>query len=407
MAGFDMRARDTHFVTKLRWSLPWLSSYPVWAMRESLRQLENAGGLRHLILLVANHFEPAWNEQGLPMDWSTQRSRLDDWCRQAHRIGNAVHDADGTPFRHTYFFPGEQYHRLLLERLAELQSEGLGEVEIHLHHGVKYPDNALNLKRVLEEFRNVLAEEHRCLSQLHGTGQPMYGFVHGNLALANSSGGRFCGVDSEMQVLAETGCYADFTLPSAPDQSQVRRINAIYECGRPLQERSPHRTGRNLNVHRTPVLPVLFTGPLLFDWRGSWPQLRMPKLEDGGLSAKRPPSLNRFRNWVRAGVGVRGKSDWCFVKLYCHGFFDQDQPMMIGDGMRRFLDEMLELAERSGEFRVHFATAREAFNMAMAAVDDQPGEPGLYRDYKLRSIMDSKPVPSGEAAYLTGKASSQ
>jgi len=43
----------------------------------------------------------------------------------------------------------------------------------------------------------------------------------------------------------------------------------------------------------------------------------------------------------------------------------------------------------------------------MAAVDDQPGEPGLYRDYKLRSIVDSKPVPSGEAAYLTGKASSQ
>ena len=70
--------------------------------------------------------------------------------------------------------------------------------------------------------------------------------------------------------------------------------------------------------------------------------------------------------------------------------------MMIGDGMRRFLDEMLELAERSGEFRVHFATAREAFNMAMAAVDDQPGEPGLYRDYKLRSIMDSKPVLSDQ-----------
>ena len=67
---------------------------------------------------------------------------------------------------------------------------------------------------------------------------------------------------------------------------------------------------------------------------------------------------------------------------------------MIGDSMHRFLDEMLELVERSGELKVHFATAREAFNMAMAAVDAQPGEPGSYRDYKLRQIMDEKRASS-------------
>ena len=39
----------------------------------------------------------------------------------------------------------------------------------------------------------------------------MYAFVHGNFALANSAGGRYCGVDEEMQILAETGCYADMT----------------------------------------------------------------------------------------------------------------------------------------------------------------------------------------------------
>jgi hypothetical protein len=65
---------------------------------------------------------------------------------------------------------------------------------------------------------------------------------------------------------------------------------------------------------------------------------------------------------------------------------------MIGECMRRFLDEMLALSERTGEFKVHFATAREAFNIAMAAVDGQTGEPGLYRDYRLRSIMPVKPV---------------
>ena len=82
---------------------------------------------------------------------------------------------------------------------------------------------------------------------------------------------------------------------------------------------------------------------------------------------------------------------------------------MIGDSMHRFLDEMLELAERSGKLKVHFATAREAFNMAMAAVDAQPGEPGRYRDYKLRQIMDrisseqKQQTPSNqESLFLVG-----
>jgi len=70
--------------------------------------------------------------------------------------------------------------------------------------------------------------------------------------------------------------------------------------------------------------------------------------------------------------------------------------------MRRFLDEMLELAERSNELKVHFATAREAFNMAMAAVDAQPGEPGHYRDYKLRQIMDAKSQSSERESVFSG-----
>ena len=49
--------------------------------------------------------------------------------------------------------------------------------------------------------------------------------------------------------------------------------------------------------------------------------------------------------------------------------------------------EVLELAEQSGRFRIHFATAREAFNMVMAAVDGHAGDPGSYRDYHLHQIM--------------------
>jgi hypothetical protein len=84
---------------------------------------------------------------------------------------------------------------------------------------------------------------------------------------------------------------------------------------------------------------------------------------------------------------VRGQPLWNFIKLYCHGFFPQDQDAMIGDGVARALEQILELQERTRAFKLHFTTAREAFNIAMAAVEGLQGEPGEFRDYSLRSIM--------------------
>jgi hypothetical protein len=297
------------------------------------------------------------------------------------------------PFRHTNFFPAEQYERPLLDMLAGLQADGYGEVEIHLHHGVERPDTAENTRRQLEEFRDTLAEDHKCLARVVGEGpasQPKYGFVHGNWALANSAGGRFCGVDSEMQILADTGCYADFTLPSVPFQSQVPRVNAIYQCGHSFAKARPHRSGRSLKVGDSLTLPIIFTGPLVFDWTRRVRGFPVPRVEDGALAQNYPLTMDRLNRWRSAGIGVRDRPDWTFIKLYSHGFFDWDQDLMIGEQMKRFMGEVLEVAERTGEFKVHFASAREAFNMVVAAVDGKTGAPGAYRDYKLRQIMQER-----------------
>jgi hypothetical protein len=373
--------------TKLAWSLPWLLRYPLWRAAESVRRLTQHTGPQHLVFVIANHFEPGYDPSGVILDLPKQQARLEDWCEQARVIGEAVRDHDGTPFRHTNFYPAEQYHRPLLERMADLQREGLGEVEIHLHHGVEKPDTAENTRRELVEFRDALAEEHKCLSRLSDDGQPMYAFVHGNWALANSAGGRCCGVDTEMRILAETGCYADLTLPSAPDISQVSRINAIYQCGHPLDERAPHRSGPSMRVGMSPTLPLIFCGPLVFDWSRRKGPLRVPRMDNGALTGNYPLNNERLNRWRGAQIGILGRPEWVFIKLYCHGFFDEDQPAMIGPEMQRFLLEALELSERSGEFKLHFASAREMFNIAMAAIDGHDGEPGLYRDYKLRQIM--------------------
>lgn len=374
--------------TKLARSLPWLVRYPAWRAGGLVRRMTERGGTQHLILVVANHFEPSWTREKVLLDLPTQLARLEDWCEQARSIGEAVRDHDETPFRHTNFYPAEQYHRPILERMAELQAEGFGEVEIHLHHGVERPDTAENTRRALTEFRDRLAEEHQCLSREGADGPPRYAFVHGNWALANSARGRCCGVDSEMQILADTGCYADLTLPSAPDVSQVARINAVYECGHPLTERKPHRSGPNLRVGRRPEkLPIIFTGPLAFDWSRRKHGVPVPRLDNGALTGLYPPTLERLERWASARIGVAGRPEWVFIKLYCHGFFDEDQPAMIGEDMRRFLSEAAELGERTGKFKLHFASAREMYNMAVAAADGHAGEPGQYRDYRLKQIM--------------------
>ncbi|HEX6649238.1 MAG TPA: hypothetical protein VF075_06855 [Pyrinomonadaceae bacterium] len=371
---------DATFFQKLRWSIPWLVRYPFWRAGEVVRRLNEPTGPTHVIFLVANHWEPGTGAQAIP--------RVEHWMKMARETGNAIRDRDGMAFRHTNFYPAEQYERPLLEMLSALQAEGFCEVEIHLHHGVEAPDTAENTRRILTEFRDTLAEEHKCLSRESPMDPVKYAFVHGNWALANSAGGRWCGVDSEMEILAETGCYADFTLPSVPHQAQVARINAIYTCGKPLDQVKPHRSGPTVVTGKQPSLPIIFEGPLAFDWTRRLHSLPVPRLDDGSLAQNYPLTLKRFNRWRNVRVSVAGRPDWVFVKLYSHGFFDWDQDAMIGPQMRRFMTEVLEFSEKSKEFFVYFASAREAFNIVMAAVDGHSGSPGQYRNYKLRQIME-------------------
>lgn len=381
-----MNSSEASKLIKLKQNLPWLARYPFARAKSFLEQ--TAFEKKHLIFVIANHFEPAWSAGGF-LDLDSQRRRLDEYYKLARTTGEAVRDSDGTKFRHTNFYPAEQYDYQILDKMAEMQAEGLGEVEIHLHHGVEKPDTAENLRKVLTQFRDCLAEEHRLLSQFNGAGEPKYAFVHGNLALANSAGGKYCGVDEEMQILRETGCYADMTLPSAPEETQTPVINQIYECGLPLTEKIPHQTGESVRVYgKEPQLPLIFTGPLVFNWTRRIKGLPVPRIDDGALTASQPTDLARVNRWSSANITVKGRTDWIFVKLYCHGFFDYDQRACIGEDARRFFGEIVENGERKNKYKVHFASAREAVNMVFAAIDGREGNPNDYRNYRLRAIMD-------------------
>lgn len=371
-------------LTKFLRSLRWAPAY-AWQM---LARRADRKRRPDLILGLADHFEPAitpgrgWE----PAERSEQERRLERWCREYPKLVNDWHDSDGRPFRHTYFYPAEQYDAGLIDRLAEHCQAGWGELEIHLHHGVNGSDSSANTRRQILEFRDALASRG-CLSRMNGEGPPRYAFVHGNFALANSAHGRFCGVNDEMQILADTGCYADFTLPSAPNPSQISKINALYECALPLDQQAPHRRGRDLSCGRAPrIFPLVIQGPLMVNFarrKRGWP---FPGIENGALTTLNPPTMSRLRLWMQAAITVKGRPGWLFIKLHCHGMDPRDDEAMLGASMRRFLQDMASGAQDGCRFRVHYVTAREMVNIALAACDGRDGNAGDYRDYRLRAL---------------------
>ncbi len=369
---------------KLWNTLHWLPTY----LAQRLTRRQHPAAPVHLMIAVADHFEPSVVPQAheAHAERGEQERRVERWCRLYLQAVERWRDADGRPFRHTYFYPAEQYDQPLIARLAEHCRAGWGEMEIQLHHGVRAPDTAENTRRILLEFRDALVK-HGCLSRLDGMGPARYAFVHGNWALANSNSGRFCGVDGEMQILAETGCYADFTLPSAPDRAQVTKINSLYECGLPLNKRAPHRRGRDLRVGCRPaVFPLIVEGPLMPNFAKRAMGMPFPSIENGDLSAANPPTLERLQLWRAAGVSVRNRPEWLFIKLHCHGMDPRDDDVMLGPKLQQFLQRVVEGAQHNPHDHLHFVTAREMVNIILAACDGRQGNPGDHRDYRLRLI---------------------
>lgn len=347
-------------------------------------------GKVHLIFALADHFEPAI----VPSDgharapYGEQERRVERWCREYPKVIDQWRDHDGRPFIHTYFYPAEQYDRGLIARLAEHCHAGWGEIEIHLHHGIRVPDTAANTRSVVVNFRDALAFEHGCLSCVDGDADPRFAFVHGNFSLANSAGGLDCGVDEEMQLLAETGCFADLTFPTSSfHPSQPAKINSLYECGLPLSQRAAFRFGSDLTCGRIPKkFPLMVQGPLMLSSNPS--SGHRVRIENGAFTGTQPPTLRRLQLWKQAMISVRGRPDWLFLKLHCHGMDPTQEDGVLGKSFGRFLQLLVEGARERGEI-LHFVSAREMVNVILAACDGREGNPGKYRDYRFKPWRES------------------
>jgi hypothetical protein len=344
-----------------------------------------------ILFCIADHFEP--DHGAAPPE--LQRARVARWTREYPALG-AFRDSDGCSPRHTFFTPLEVYREEIVDALGALCAQGFGEVEVHLHHA---HDTSHDLRARLIWFRDTLASRHGLLGR-GPSGQPVYGFVHGNWALDNGGvDASTCGVNDELTILEQTGCFADFTMPAAPECAQSRVVNQIYYAeDDPNRSRSYDR-GVRMKVGSSSQAGLLICeGPLMLNWsrrvRGV-----LPRLETGTLDASplNRPTVDRFRRWVGAGISIEGRPEWIFVKVHSHGAKEANADVMLGSVMKAFHRDVLAEFNDGRRYRLHYVTARELYNIAKAAEAGKSGNAGEYRDFLLTPPPFTPACESGDA----------
>jgi hypothetical protein len=337
-------------------------------------------GELHVFFCIADHFEPMWNGAAAVQ----QCERVERWVSEYPRTTAGFVDSRGRGPQHTFFYPAEEYNAHLIERVAHLCRQGHGEMEVHLHHD---NDTPAQLRDTLESFKSRLHNVHGQLAK-NEQGNITYGFIHGNWALCNSlPDRRWCGVNDEITILRQTGCYADFTLPAAPSPAQTTTINSIYYAtSDPVRPKSHDRgVAARVGAASPPDSLLMIQGPTMLDWKKRRYVLP-PGLENGDLHGNFPPCVRRLKLWLRAQIGVIGRPDWIFVKLHTHGAPEHNASVLLGEPMQRFHESLRTFANSNEGFRFYYVTAREMADLVHQA-EQGANEPqfALKDDFRVRT----------------------
>lgn len=355
----------------------WLGSY--LSRRARLRHVRCEAFARapiHVVFCMVDHFEPI--SAGSTRD--QERARMRAWLDGYPPLAGRHHDSHGRPPQHTWFYPIEAYRSEYLDGLGELCQQGLGEIEVHLHHG---DDTSGTLEKKL---RQGLANfsKHGAQQTQEVPSRTAYGFIHGNMALDNARlDAAFCGVNDELTVLRNTGCYADFSLPTAPCISQSRMVNAIYYATDDPEQPKSFDTGVEVEVggRQTGDLMIV-PGPLSLNWRRrKWGLF--PRIDNSELQGSNPPSASRVQNWVNQHIHVNGRPEWVFVKVSCHGAEERSWDALFGKSAEEMYRALEALYRDQTGYRLHYVTARELYNIIKAAEAGKTGDPSQYKDFVI------------------------
>jgi len=276
---------------------------------------------RRIWLTIADHFEPWWHEP----DEATALARVERWARLWPAIAQRHRDSAGRPACYTFFYPEEQYHGAVMDALAAMHQRGIGDVEVHLHHD---GDSEQAFVERVTVFLQRLRHRHDLLHE--DENGIRFAFIHGNWALDNSRpDGRYCGLNNEISLLRDLGCYADMTLPSAPSPTQARMVNTIYWATDDPARPKSHDIGVPVTPGKRAVGDLLMIpGPLALNLR-EWRTPGVPKVEVGELAGNCIPTEHRARLWTSVAPRL---GDDVFVKLFTHGAPEKNAVPLLEQG---------------------------------------------------------------------------
>jgi hypothetical protein len=335
----------------------------------------------HIMFAVVDHFEPGNGNATLEQ----QKQRVDAWVKKYPEFASRHQDSDGIPPQHTFFFPPHYDTNDHLEKISKLCSQGFGEVEMHLHHDrmEPWPDDELSLKKkILDCIEAYSRYGIFCLPDK----RKAYGFIHGDWALANSlKDGEHCGVNDEISILKDTGCYADFTFPVS-NESQPKMANTIfYGTSSPLFPKGydKHVFPAESDAGSTEGL-MLIQGIIGLRWRSRIHMFK-PSIEQSNISGRDLPAPGRIDYWIRKAIHVEKKPNWIFIKIHGHGASSKKDVREALLGRRS--EDMFDYLERQyndGEkYVLHYVSAREMYNIIKAAENGEKGNPHNFRDYVI------------------------
>jgi hypothetical protein len=321
----------------LRTMRMWLPGYAATRLRSAASSRTTP--ITRLWVTIADHFEPWWRRA----DERTALERVGRWTRGWPRIAARHTDDAGQPPCYTFFYPEEQYHPAAIDALSRLAAMDIADVEVHLHH---HADSAGAFVDRVGRFIDCLSTRHALLRR--DDRGVRFGFIHGNWALDNSlPGGVACGLDNEITLLRRLGCYADFTLPSAPSPAQTRMVNTIYWAKDDPARPKSHDTGVPVTANGGVDGDLLMIpGPLTLNLR-EWQRPLVPRVEVGELGGHCQPTRHRVALWKRAAPRI---GEDLFIKLFAHGAPEKNAGPLLADGgvLDRTLRYLREDCQQSG-----------------------------------------------------------
>lgn len=333
----------------------WLMPY----LKERLKRRMRGRAPKRAWIAITDHYEPLGGGASI----QTALARVGQWRDAWPRIADdAPRDSTGQRPQYSFFYPQEEYQREVLDRIAEIVRLGVGDVEVHLHHDKEVRDAFI---RKVTEYCRRLTEDHGLLR--HHDGRTVFGFIHGDWALDNSHPeGKWCGLNGEIALLRDLGCYADFTMPCLPEPPQGRVVNQIYWCTNNPDNRPKsfdHGIEATVGGGRRGDL-LMITGPLGLRFR----ERLLPRLETGEIAGYDLATPARVHYWFDIAPMI---GEDVFIKLYTHGAAEQNLEPLLGAGLTNLLRWCAQEATQRG-IQLHWCTAWQMYTAVEALIHGNP-----------------------------------